>query len=310
MHQTTLRTSPRRRLASALAAVALAATVTACGDDDTDVADAADVVAADGEAAVAPEVAAPAASLEVVAGEYSFELSASTVAAGRLPLELRNEGGEPHQLMVARLHDGVTLDDYLVASHAGEGEASALVDEAGGINAVDAGATATGYADLEPGAYVVLCFLPSPAGPSHLHEGMVAELTVVDAPATEAALDAPEAVQEITLSDFAFTLPEGGLAEAGAYRVVNAGVQDHEMSIMRIADGKTLPDVFAFLQGGFQGEQPLAFVGGAGGVEPGGDSYIDLDLAPGEYVAMCFIPDPGSGKRHAELGMVTPFTIG
>lgn len=308
MYQSTLSDPvrrPRRRLAAALAALTLAATVSACSDDD------ADLAATDGDP-VGAEVEAPvddeqesATSLDVVAGEYSFSLSSTTVAAGRLPLELRNEGAQPHQLMVARLHDGVTLDDYVAASHDSEGAASALVDEAGGINAVDAGATRTGYADLEAGRYVVLCFLPTPGGPSHLHEGMVAELTVVDPPVAEV----PAPVQEIALGDFAFTLPGAGLDAPGAYRVVNAGAQDHEMSIMRIDEGKTVPDAIAFLVGGFVGEQPFEFVGGAGGVEPGADTYIDLDLAPGEYLAMCFIPDPATGKRHAELGMVSTFTI-
>ena len=289
----------RRRITMALAVGALPLLAAACGD-----------AGASDEAGTppptAPDVAAPATTLEVVSGEYAFELSATTVAPGRLPVRLRNDGVEPHQLMVARLHDGVTLEEYLAAfEDDSETAAAALVDEAGGVNAVDPGATRTGYADLEPGSYVVLCFLPTPDGPSHLHAGMVAELTVVDAP----VLEDPEAVDEITMVDFGFALPVGGVAEPGTYRVVNEGPSDHELVLMRVDEGKALGDVAAYLQGGFRGEPPLAFVGGAGGVEPGADTYVDLDLAPGDYVAMCFLPDPATGKRHAELGMVSTFTV-
>jgi len=35
----------------------------------------------------------------------------------------------------------------------------------------------------------------------------------------------------------------------------------------------------------------------------------DLGREPGNYVAVCFVPDPASGKAHAELGMITPFTV-
>ena len=28
-----------------------------------------------------------------------------------------------------------------------------------------------------------------------------------------------------------------------------------------------------------------------------------------DYVTVCFVPDPASGKAHAELGMITPFTV-
>lgn len=288
----------RRRVAATMAAVALAVLAGACGDTDP-------VTPAQAQPAVSDDAAPAAERLDVVAGEYEFDLSATTVAAGRLPLTLRNEGVEPHQLMVARLHDDVTLDDYLAADAEGEEAASALVDEAGGVNAVDAGTSRTGYADLEPGDYIVLCFLPTPAGPSHLHEGMAAALTVVDAP----VVGAPASVNEIDLVDFGFTLPESGLGQPGPYHVVNKGQSDHELALMRVDDDKGFADVVTFLQGGFRGEQPLAFVGGAGGVEPGADTYVDLDLEPGTYVAMCFLPDAATGKRHAELGMVTTFTV-
>lgn len=290
----------RRRLGGLVAVLTLGLLAGACSDDSPT-----GTAHAHAQRAEVGDDAAPATALDVVAGEYAFGLSATTVAAGRLPLELRNEGAEPHQLMVARLHDGVTVDDYLAAFEASEAEASALIDEAGGVNAVDPGATRTGFADLEPGSHVVLCYLPSPGGPSHLHEGMVAELTVVEAP----VLDAPEAVNEISLVDFGFALPDEGLAEPGTYQVINNGQSDHELVIMRVNDGRTLADVAAYLQGGFRGERPLSFVGGAGGVEPGADTFTDVDLEPGQYVAMCFLPDAATGKRHVELGMVSMFTV-
>ena len=75
---------------------------------------------------------------------------------------------------------------------------------------------------------------------------------------------------------------------------------------MRVDDGKALGDVVTYLQAGFQGEQPVAFTGGAGGIEPGEDGYIDLDLAPGTYLVMCFLGDEATGKRHVELGHAQP----
>ena len=100
------------------------------------------------------------------------------------------------------------------------------------------------------------------------------------------------------------------MSAAGTYRLTNDGQSDHEMSVMRVDDGKALGDVVTYLQGGFQGEQPIAFTGGAGGIEPGADGYVDLDLAPGTYLAMCFLPDEATGKRHVELGMLAQFTVG
>ena len=125
-----------------------------------------------------------ATTLEVVATDHHFTLSDTTVAEGVVPIELVNDGESPHHVLVVRLDDGQTIDDYLSAFEGGEAAANELVTQAGGVNAVDAGASGIGYADLAPGTYLVLCFIPGEDGEAHLTEGMVAELTVV--PATEA----------------------------------------------------------------------------------------------------------------------------
>lgn len=46
-------------------------------------------------------------------------------------------------------------------------------------------------------------------------------------------------------------------------------------------------------------------MGGRGFVE---SSAAPLDREPGEYLAMCDVPAPESGKSHAELGMVASST--
>ena len=247
-----------------------------------------------------------ATTLEVVATDHHFTMSATTVAEGMVPVELVNDGESPHHVLVVRLDDGQTMDDYLAAFEGGEGAADELVTHAGGVNAVDPGRSAVGYADLAPGSYLVLCFIPGEEGEAHLTDGMVAELEVVPA---DPVPSPTTTVGEISLVDFGFGLPDGGLSEAGTYRLTNDGESDHELSIMRVDDGKALGDVVAYLQAGFQGEQPVAFTGGAGGIEPGEDGYIDLDLAPGTYLAMCFLADEATGKRHVELGMLAQLTV-
>jgi hypothetical protein len=38
--------------------------------------------------------------------------------------------------------------------------------------------------------------------------------------------------------------------------------------------------------------------------------WLALDLQPGTYVALCFIPDEAPGAPHALLGMIQVFTVG
>jgi hypothetical protein len=39
-------------------------------------------------------------------------------------------------------------------------------------------------------------------------------------------------------------------------------------------------------------------------------NYLALDLAPGEYGFVCFLPDVKDGKMHVEHGMIHQFKIG
>ena len=119
----------------------------------------------------------------------------------------------------------------------------------------------------------------------------------------------PTAVADIVMQDFSFTLPVQGLGMPGTYRFVNNGAEAHEFVVMRIDDGKTIDRCDPVPAGGLQGDKPITFAGGSGGVEPGQTGFVDLALSPGQYVAMCFITDPASHKHHAELGMIAPFTV-
>ena len=171
-HAATLARRVMATHARLLAALLAGATVVAAGcGETTDQGRAAAADLADAEVV--------ATTLEVVATDHHFTVSATTVAEGMVPVELVNDGESPHHVLVVRLDDGQTMDDYLAAFEGGEGAADELVTHAGGVNAVDPGSSAVGYADLAPGSYLVLCFIPGEEGEAHLTDGMVAELEVV-----------------------------------------------------------------------------------------------------------------------------------
>jgi hypothetical protein len=50
-------------------------------------------------------------------------------------------------------------------------------------------------------------------------------------------------------------------------------------------------------------------VGGVEFLEQGAGGVFAVDLAPGEYGYICFVPDAKDGKRHLLHGMVTQFTV-
>jgi len=78
--------------------------------------------------------------------------------------------------------------------------------------------------------------------------------------------------------------------------------------VFKLNAGVTMEQFQAFMASG-QGEPPGVEHGGMQGLTVGNAGWLHLDLEPGNYVALCFIPDSASGKLHAELGMVMPFSV-
>jgi hypothetical protein len=282
-----------------LAAALVVSAAAACGD-------AASSAPTDPIAEGPPEAADV---IEAETDDFRFVLGADGPVSSRVvPVRVTNSGDEAHQVVVARLHDGVATEDLLAAAQAdGLAAVDGLVRYVGGLNGVEPGTTGEGWAHLEPGTHVLLCFVPSPDGISHLHKGMVREIEVVDDGTPVAPPE--DLAGTITLADFAIGLPETGVGVAGVYAVENTGTEPHEAILLRMKDGKTLADAVAYAEAGMLGEPPYESAGGAGVVAPGLTAYVRLDLAPGSYLAVCVIESPAAHKAHVDLGMVTPFTL-
>ena len=140
----------------------------------------------------------------------------------------------------------------------------------------------------------------------HLAKGMLKPVTVAQAGAQDAT--APEAAGTMTLRDFGFDIPDVIPAGDVSYHVFNAGPQPHELNILKLAPGASVADVLAWAPD--QGTPPpFEAVGGMNGLSQGIEQSMSLNLQPGEYVAICNIPDPDSGLPHSHLGMIQPFTV-
>jgi uncharacterized cupredoxin-like copper-binding protein len=246
---------------------------------------------------------------EIVIKGHDFAFSGpDQIEAGLVGITLENDGHEPHQANIGRLADGKTIDDFTAALKQGEGPALAMLDFVGGPNTVDPGASQRVVISLAEGNYLLLCFVPSPDGAPHIAKGMIKPVKVV-ARAGQGAQAEPLAAAEARLKDFMVMLPAEIKAGKQTWKVVNDGPEPHEMTLIKLAEGKTLDDIKAFMQKP-DGPPPFADAGGIGALAAGKSGWLDANLTPGNYVALCFIPSPAhSGKAHFELGMVSPFTV-
>lgn len=127
------------------------------------------------EAAEAPEAAPRGEPAEtVVLGDYRIEVPAGFRGDGEVAF--RNEGGEPHEVILLRLEDGRTLADAV--AYEADPTLPRPFTFAGGVASIEGGATAVATLDLEPGDYIATCFVPAPDGTPHVDLGMIATFTV------------------------------------------------------------------------------------------------------------------------------------
>jgi hypothetical protein len=252
---------------------------------------------------------APAASYDpgtrvatVVGKDFVF-LAPESIPAGWTTFRLINDGGTIHHLQIVRLDSGKTMADFQALK---PGATPKWVTSVGGAGAPDPKGESNATINLAAGDYLMLCFVDTPDKVPHFAKGMIRPLKVT--PATAAGSE-PVADLAIVLTDYAFTVKAGTLS-AGRHtvKVENQGPQEHEIQLVRFAQGKTLKDFGAWLTK-FEGPPPASAVGGFAGIPKTGSGYFTVDLTPGAYAFICFAPDVKDGKTHLDHGMVKEFTV-
>lgn len=139
---------------------------------------------------------------------------------------------------------------------------------------------------------------------------MAACAKTADAPPEPTPPAAPQ-VATFTATDFSFAGPDTIAPGMTEVRMINAGAQEHHLILGRLDDGKTVADVMeSFAKDPNSEPTWLTWRGGAGSVLAGDSSAAISDLAPGRYVAFCFIPDPtDGGKPHVMKGMMKEIIV-
>ena len=239
----------------------------------------------------------------VTATDYGF-VAPAEIPAGLTAIRLVNQGPSLHHIQLMKFEGDKTLDDFLAAL---KGEhPPAWATPAGGPAPPEVGGTSTSIESLEPGNYALICFIPAPDGMPHVTKGMFRALKVVGP--SGGAVPEPEADIVVRLVDYDFELSRPLTAGKHTIRVENAGPQPHEIAIVRLNPGKKPMDFTAW---GMKpvGPPPGTIHGGLSGIMPGAHSFIEVDLPPGEYGLLCFLPDAKDGKPHFVHGMAKQTTV-
>jgi len=108
--------------------------------------------------------------------------------------------------------------------------------------------------------------------------------------------------------EYTFDAPASLTAGTTTFRLVNDGKEPHQISIVRLAKGKTLADFLAAAKA----NQPTPWAVGVGGpnaAAPGQTIDATVTLDAGNYLLLCWVPSPGTPVPHLVKGMIQPLTV-
>jgi hypothetical protein len=127
---------------------------------------------------LAPEIPSDVTAIDLKLDEFAFDFDSSAITSGDIAFRVENVGEQPHEIILAKIPEDLNLQEALQSEETPPG-----VEDVAFVEPLDPGArTEMVFAEsLEPGRYVLLCFIPDaedPVGTPHVFKGMQAEFNV------------------------------------------------------------------------------------------------------------------------------------
>ena len=258
---------------------------------------------------------------EVIVEADGVTLSApSALEAGRYYLELDNASATASiAVEFYRAPEGTAATDLIPSFE----EAAATNQPppdfydsliAGGVSARP-GRTGQAVIDLPAGSWIAAVFVYGDG-----EDGFLAQPIEVTGDIGEP--DDPDSDVDANFEDFSFDFGNGLRAGDLVWELENDGAQPHFISIYTYPGELTAEGVNAAIATAYgTSAEPvdpaatpidlgqLVEVGGSGTMSAGTEAWLQLDLPPGTYVALCQVAERDSGLPHSALGQFAVFTV-
>ena len=235
--------------------------------------------------------------------KYIVQLSAESIVApevirpGLAEITIENTDSTWHAAIFRRLNDDVSLEDFDAAFLENPFTTLPLTYAIGGPD-VPAGERIEGMFFLNEGTYVVVDNWSEPA-----------RYTVVNIEGQMVDAAAPDHNVMVRLEEYSITMPESIASGPQLWKFVNKGTQYHNLGIVQLDEGKTVDDIIAWMDE-MQSPMPMQEIVLWNVLDPTGNSWGTIDLPPGEYLALDFLPDfANGGGWNMEQGMYKAFTV-
>lgn len=285
----------------------------ACGDDDDETASSTATTTAEDDTTT--ETGANELSIEMV--DYGYKVGGS-LRPGKATITSTNTGKEWHMAGFGKLKEGATVQDLVKALQAaGESEGGEEEDPTAEFiekeldtpgHILQPGATQTLTVDvLDPGNYVMLCFLPTEGeGTPHFAKGMVNGFTVKKG---QEATQEPTADASITLGDEADPVGVPADLKAGkrTFKLTGEGEKGKDFIIGQLAEGKQFDAFDTYFETLFEqeGGPPKGAASQAPGkilastfeIQPNQTIWVTVDLPAGQTF---FVSTTNSDSEEGE----------
>ena len=129
-------------------------------------------------AGATPTAAEPAADVTIKLTDYDFQLF-QPLTAGRPVVRVENAGKQVHEIVIAALAPGKSLQDFIAWEQGGEKGPLPTGEWLGGVTNLDVGGHSQFTTNFSPGSYLLLCFWPDVKdGKPHIMHGMAKQITI------------------------------------------------------------------------------------------------------------------------------------
>ncbi len=271
----------------------------------------------------------PEHSVQVVAEDFTFDCPAD-IPSGWHTFKFVNAGHAPHFFVLHQLPDSVEYVRYnkevarpfdvvfdSIKAGMSQAKAGALLGELlptwffagvrqmGGAGIVDPGMNAWVSMRLEPGTYVMECYIKE-KGVFHSSLGMVRPMEVTE---DSTSMKEPEANVELSLTNYKIT-PKGKL-QAG-WNTVAVHFKEHpefglgnDVQLIQVNDTTDMDEVIHWLNwmnvDGLEPPAPAKFLGGTQEMPVGYTAYVHRKFKSGRYAWIA--------ESSAERGMIHTFQV-
>ncbi|WP_235989318.1 hypothetical protein [Psychroserpens algicola] len=274
---------------------------------------------------IAAEVKEPKHVIDVVSTGMNFQ-SVDTIPSGWNTFKYQNLSNETHFFLLDKYPEGKTVENTLtdVAPVFAEGmdlinngkseEGFAAFNKlpqwyfdivfSGGVGLIAPKHTATTTVKLDPGYYIMECYVKMPNGMFHTLMGMAKPIIVTD---EDSGHSPPKATINITLS------AENGISYdkdiTKGKQIFSVFVKDqkphenfiwHDINLVKLANYAKEEDLEAWMDWsdpkGLITPVPegITFLGGVNDMPAGSTGYFYADLKPGKYALISEVPDTKS----------------